>query len=232
MKRNGFLVVLSLVFSLVLLNGCQKAKENTNITAPAASPTAETVDAGAIERDLVQMERDWLAATTNRDVATVNKIEADDIIMTYPDGTTGTKVDELKVVQDGSITADSWELADTKVNVLDANTAVVTGRQIMKNGKLKDPKGKILDISGEYRFTDVFSRRDGRWQAAASELTQIASPAKPTPTPIATPVAKSSPEPMGSPAPAASPRPTRRPLPPIRVLPPNPKPSAATNPTP
>jgi ketosteroid isomerase-like protein len=190
------------------------------------------VDKAAIERDLLQMEHDWLAATTNRDVATVSRIEADDIIMTYPDGTTGTKVDELKTVQDGDITADSWEIAESKVNVLDANAAVVTGRQVIKNGKVKDPKGKTLDISGEYRFTDVFARRDGKWQAVASELTQIASPPKSTPTPIASPVVKPSPAPAGSPAPAPSPRPTRRPLPPIKVLPPRPKPSPVTKPTP
>ena len=31
-----------------------------------------------------------------------------------------------------------------------------------------------IDISGEYRFLDVYRRRDGKWQAVASHATKIA----------------------------------------------------------
>jgi hypothetical protein len=58
--------------------------------------------------------------------------------------------------------------------VLDANNAFVTGRGVIKNGKSKVPNSKqTIDISGEYRFLDVYARRDGRWQAVASQTTAI-----------------------------------------------------------
>jgi hypothetical protein len=98
-------------------------------------------------------------------------------VLTYPDGSTGTKADEVQLVETGAINADSWDMADTKVTVLDADAAFITGRATVKNGKLKDPKTKqTIDISGEYRFLDVFAKRNGRWQAVASHVTKIQSP--------------------------------------------------------
>jgi ketosteroid isomerase-like protein len=48
--------------------------------------------------------------------------------------------------------------------------AVVTGKNTIK-GTWEDIE---RDISGPYRFTDVFVRRDGRWQCVASQASRIA----------------------------------------------------------
>ena len=48
--------------------------------------------------------------------------------------------------------------------------AVITGRSTIK------AKVKGQDVSGEYRFTDVWIRRDDRSQAVASQVTRIAKP--------------------------------------------------------
>ena len=103
------------------------------------------------------------------------------MVITYPDGVVGTKTMEIQTAESGAITADSWELVDPKVTVLDANSAFVTGRTIIKNGKSKDLQSqKLIDISGEYRFLDVYARRNGRWQVVASQATKLAVPS-PTP---------------------------------------------------
>jgi hypothetical protein len=69
---------------------------------------------------------------------------------------------------------ESWEILEPKVTVLDANNAFVTGRGVIKNGKAKVPDSKkTIDISGEYRFLDVYARRNGKWQAVASQTTPI-----------------------------------------------------------
>ena len=92
----------------------------------------------------------------------------------------GTKTMEIQTVETGAITADSWELVDPKVTVLDANSAFVTGRTIIKNGKSKDLQSqKLIDISGEYRFLDVYAKKNGKWQAVASQTTKIITPATP-----------------------------------------------------
>lgn len=217
MKRNGFWLMLSLAFALALLSGCQKAAENANIMAPAASPTTETIDTAAIETELLRIENDWPRVVREKDVQAVKRIEADDAIFLYPDGTVGDKTTDVKDMETGALSADSWEISDLKVTVLGKDAAVVNGRSVVKNGKYKLPDGKSIDISGQYRFIDTFARRNGEWKLVAGASTPIREPgatASPTakPSPAASPAMRPSPEMTASPA--------TRPSPPIRIVPP------------
>jgi ketosteroid isomerase-like protein len=191
MSRNVLSAALSLLVSLVVLSftGCQPAAPDTNREAASmanASPTP--INKSAIETELLQVEREWTAAAQKHDADAIKRIEADDIILTYPDGTTGTKADDVRDAESGALTVEAWDVSDAKVIVLDANTAIVTGRSTVKNGKYKGTDGKTIDISGQYRFTDVFVRRNGRWQVVASQTTKILNPiATPSPAVNATP---------------------------------------------
>jgi ketosteroid isomerase-like protein len=182
MNRNALTVALSLVFIAVILGvtGCQRAAPATNReVTPVANANAakEPVNHAAIETELLKLESDWATATKARDAEALKRIVADDALLTYPDGSTGTKADELNSLESGAITFDSWEVFDPKVTVLDADAAFITGRSLIKNGKYKDPATKsVTNISGEYRFTDVYARRNGKWQAVASQTTKMLNP--------------------------------------------------------
>jgi len=177
MNRNA--VALFVALAVVVLAGCQPALDtNRNLAAVSSAPAKEAFDPAAIEAELLKLEREWAAATNSHDAEGVRRIIADDVVMVYPDGTPGTKADEVRSIESGAITADGWEMADPRVTVLDADAAFITGRSIITNGKYKDPnQKKPIDISGEYRFLDVYARRDGKWQAVASQATKIANPA-------------------------------------------------------
>ncbi|HEU4767837.1 MAG TPA: nuclear transport factor 2 family protein [Pyrinomonadaceae bacterium] len=173
--------------------GCQPtADSNVNSTLTTnrnSGPEPEPVNEAAIKAELLKLEREWAGAAKNRDADAARRILADDLIITYPDGVVATKAEEVSAIESGAITADSWELpeADVKVTVLNASAAFVTGRGIIGNGKYKDPKSpKPIDISGEYRFLDVYAKRNGKWQAVASQTTRIAAPAPPTVSPAPT----------------------------------------------
>lgn len=230
MKRRGLCVVVSLVFSLVLLNACQKPAENANSAAPAPSPTAETVDTAAIEAELLRIENDWPRIIKERDAEAVKRIEADDAIFVYPDGSVGDKNTDVGDIGSGAFSVDSWEVTDIKVNVLDKNAAVVSGRSVATNAKYKLPNGLTKDISGQYRFVETYARRNGEWKLVAGVSTKIDKPDA-TASPMASPAARPSPATAASPAAAASPGASvtpRRPLPPIRVpvkIAPAPKPT-------
>jgi ketosteroid isomerase-like protein len=158
----------------------------------------ETVNPVAIEAEIIKLENDWAAAAQRHDADTVRRILADDVVMTYPDGTTGNKTSELSDLESGAVTVDGWELSDTKVTVLGPDAAFITGHGVIKNGKVKDAKTKkTIDISGEYRFTDVYARRNGQWLAVASQTTKIANPAPPpsAATTSSKPPATASPQP-------------------------------------
>ena len=187
MNKNLLPVALVAIVMALSLSACQRSLDtNASLTTNRNTPI-EPVDTASIEAELIKLERAWAGANMKRDTATVRNILAEDIILTYPDGTTGTKSDELGMVETGAISAESWDIADTKVTVLDADAAFITGRGIIRKGNLKDPKtGKTIDISGEYRFMDVYAKRNGKWMAVASQTTKIAAPAPAPPAPKAT----------------------------------------------
>jgi len=180
---------LPTLFSIVVLFGltaCTKpAAPDTNVARSASPTPKETVNPVAIEAEIIKLEKDWATAAQHRDLDTLRRILADDLVMTLVDGTVGNKEGELKNAESGAVTVEEWELIDPKVTVLSADSAFITGRGVLKKAKFKDPAtGTVSDISGQYRFTDVYVRRNGQWQAVASHTTQIQHP-QPLPSPSA-----------------------------------------------
>jgi uncharacterized protein (TIGR02246 family) len=201
MNRNAVIIAAVCLLSVVAIgiSGCQPAAPDTNRAATNAANTntaKETVNPAAIEAEITKLEKDWAAAVQRHDAETVAKILADDLVMTYPDGELGNKSSELRDIAAGAFTADSWELFDTKVTVLSPDSAFITGRGVIKNGKYKAPEAKqAINISGEYRFTDIYARRNGQWLAVASQTTKIERPTPATPpAPAASPSAAASPK--------------------------------------
>jgi ketosteroid isomerase-like protein len=179
MNRNVLLTALvALAFVMVLGQmGCQKAAAPTNLAdggRAAAGPTPEKIDSAAIEAELLKLDRQWVDSVKNGDAETVRRVIADDIVITNADGSISSKADEVQTIQSGAITLEAYEILEPKVTVLDANNAFVTGRGVIKNGRLKVPNStRPIDISGEYRFLNFYAKRDGRWQAVASQTTPI-----------------------------------------------------------
>jgi ketosteroid isomerase-like protein len=118
-----------------------------------------------VEQALTQMERDWTEASLKKDVATLDKILADDWVGQGPTGL-ATKAEALADLKSGDNKLESITLGGMKVRVF-GDTAVVTGSDDEKSSY----KGK--DTSGHYTWTDVFVKRQGRWQAAASQGTRM-----------------------------------------------------------
>ena len=189
MKRSALALVMVLL--AMALTGCQPAasETNRNDAAATASPVKERFDPAAIEAEVLKLEREWLDAAKTHNPEAVRRVVADDVVLVYPDGTTATKADEVRTIESGAITADAFEMIDPKVTVIDANAAFISGRSTIRNGKYKDPNTKrTIDISGEYRFLDVYAKRDGKWQVVASQATKIVAPTpSPSPSPSASP---------------------------------------------
>ena len=200
------LAFYTLVLAVILaLSGCQPAATDTNRSAgPNASPSKEPFNPAAIEAEVLKLDKEWTNVIKTRDVEAIRRIQADDIQLFYADGTIGSKAEEIRDAELGNLTVDSFEIPESKVTVLSPESAVVTGRSVIKNGKYKRGDGKPIDISGEYRFTDVFAKRNGVWQVVISQATRIdpealkamakASPtASPSPSTTASPTASKSP---------------------------------------
>lgn len=216
MKRLFSVVTLALAAALFAFAqfGCTGPQPTTSTNVNMATP-APTPDKAAIEKELLRIENDFARVLKERDGEAIRRLEADDIVEIIPDGSTTTKAQDITDIQAGNLSADSWEVAEAKVTVLNIDAAFVSGRTVIKGGKAKGPDGKSMDISGEYRFLDTFARRDGQWKLVATAIVKIQQPAaastKPSPSPSASPAVKASPATKASPT--AKPSPTVKPSP-------------------
>ena len=162
-------------FMVVVFSGCQPAADtNRNLAAASASPARETFDPAAIEAEVMRIEREWYSAAKTHNAEAAKLFLADNVVIVYPDGTSATKADEIRSIESGAMSADTYEMLESKVTVTNADSAFITGRSVIKNGKIVIPnQKKPIDISGEYRFLDVYARRDGKWQVVASQAVKI-----------------------------------------------------------
>lgn len=120
-------------------------------------------------QELQTMEQAWAEAVKHQDIGKIDRLQAEEYVFTDPAGQVWTKTRELDAIKSGDLAIDSFELSDVKARLYD-NTAVVT-LQIVWRGQFRGN-----DISGPQRMTDVFVRRDGRWQCVASQATRIPPP--------------------------------------------------------
>src|SRR5208337_327091 len=100
------------------------------------------------------------------DASALDRMTAEDYTFITLRGELRTKSEIVNGFRSGSFKYDSREISDLKKRVY-GNTAVVTGRSNQKgkeNGK---------DYSGDYRFTRVYVRRNGRWLTVALQTTLV-----------------------------------------------------------
>lgn len=119
-----------------------------------------------LHREIENLESQWLKAVVQNDVATVNKLLADDYLGINPDGTLETKADALAQQRSGTLKITSIDPDNTKVRVY-GDTAVVTSR-VDVVGHDGDH-----DISGRYHYTRVYSRRSGEWKVVSFEASRL-----------------------------------------------------------
>ena len=132
-----------------------------------ALPAAAQAPAVRSDQDiLVQLERDWDKAFHSHDVATIDKILADEFIVTYDDGVRADRKKELELAATFDEHVDSSTMDDFIVREY-GNTAIVWFTLHL----VGPVNGKPTEIS--FFFTDVFVLRDGRWQAVSSQSTRI-----------------------------------------------------------
>jgi len=128
-------------------------------------PIADSLFPGVEEQALMQIERDWAVANVKNDWATFDKILAAEYANNV-DGVITTKKQYLANIRSGAAKIESAAAGEMKVLIL-GETGIVHGLWTEKstlNGK---------DMSGTYRYTDIFAKRDGRWQCVAGHSTKV-----------------------------------------------------------
>src|SRR5688572_14401450 len=140
--KNSKLTQIVLILTLVAIGtvSCTPS-DNTNTTTTTAvtATPAPTPDTNAIVAEITKIENDFPRVIREKDGAAVRRVEADDLMAVYPDGSAGNKEQDIKDIEAGMITFDAWDISEMKVNVINNDTAVATFLITVTNGKIKAP---------------------------------------------------------------------------------------------
>jgi ketosteroid isomerase-like protein len=147
MKRVGMVLLLAtLAFGLSPARGEDKK--------------ADTVS------DLKALDAKLTDAFKARDVKTLDKYTAEGYIEIDPRGGLHTKKQFLEHLTKGTAKFEDLKETEVKVRVY-GDTAVLTGLLHLK-GTVGDK-----DISGDYRWTRVYNKKDGEWLCVTEQHTYV-----------------------------------------------------------
>jgi ketosteroid isomerase-like protein len=125
-----------------------------------------SADTQAAEREVRQAHEAWMATAARNDLAACDRFIADEFTMVAR----GTEFDKAQWMRNTErrVALEPVQFLDQRVYVY-GDTAVMTQRSIRRytmDGK---------DLSGEFFITDVWVRRDGRWQVVRRHGAPVAS---------------------------------------------------------
>ena len=138
------------------------------LTVPALA-AAQLTRVKSDQDVLMQLERDWDAAFRRNDAAFIDRILAEEFVVTYDDGTRGDRAKELALAASFNQKVDSSTLDEFIVKEY-GNTAIVWFSLHL----VGPSKGQTLAL--DFRFVDVFVLRDARWQCVSSQSTRVVAP--------------------------------------------------------
>ena len=148
------------------------------VIAMLVSTPVLAAGSGKVEAALMQTERTLTDSLLKHDSAAFEETLADAFVFVAPDGSLQERAAFIADLGNGNLKITSTTNEDMAVRVY-GDAAVVSYRSTDK-GTYKD-----TDISGQYRWTDVFVKQKGRWRIVATQGTRIApmAPAAPSPAP-------------------------------------------------
>ena len=119
-----------------------------------------------MEEELLKLERAFAEAIIQNDLESIGRIVADDWIIVDPNGEIVDRTRFFEVIKSDALTHDIMESEDFRVRVY-GDSAVVTA--------ITSTKGKFMgeEFITRERATDVFVKRDGRWQCVLTHLTRV-----------------------------------------------------------
>jgi hypothetical protein len=142
--------ILSLVVCLLILP----------LSAPAANCPANQPKTEAV---LLEVEHHWADALTHKNSDAVSCLLAEEFEDADVDGSLHTRAEALAKIPQRRLWTN--RLTDMHAHLLGGEAAFVRGLN-----EILDPDGKAV---ARVRFTDIFTYRDGRWQALAGHETLV-----------------------------------------------------------
>ena len=140
--------------------------------SPADVAAMEAVLVGAADPEIVACEARIRAAQLDGDVAALDRLIADELLFTGPDGQLGSKVQDLAAHGSGAVRFRSHEPEELRVRRVGEDVAVAALR-----ARLAVEVAGTL-VRGTYRYTRVWAREGGGgpWRVVGGHVSEVAAP--------------------------------------------------------
>jgi ketosteroid isomerase-like protein len=115
---------------------------------------------------IIELDRQRMTAMAKQDVATLNKILADDLIYTHSSARLDTKQSLIGAMQSGATVYTAVEPSDVVAQDL-GDVVVLTGVAAISVNSGGKPN------SFRVRFTDVYASKAGQWQMVTWQSTRL-----------------------------------------------------------
>lgn len=120
----------------------------------------------AMEQEVLKASRALEEASiTKKDRGTIERYYADEYVYTHSNGTVLNKAQEIPTIMSPDQAWTAYKMDDLKARIY-GNVAIVSGLLTL-TGSSK------AYISGPRRFTEVWVRRNGRWQMVGGQTTLV-----------------------------------------------------------
>ena len=119
-----------------------------------------------VEQTLMKMEQEMADAIVKGDTSVWDKYSDANSVFTDPGGMLMNKAQSMAMFKSGDLKIESTKIDGMKVQMF-GDTAIVTYTTTDKG------MYKTTDISGQYRWTDVFAKIGGKWKLIAGQGTPI-----------------------------------------------------------
>jgi ketosteroid isomerase-like protein len=118
------------------------------------------------EEQLLRVEKEFAETIVSNNLEGLGRIVADDWIIIDPNGEIVDRARFFEVIKSGALTHDTMRSEDFRVRIY-GESALVTA--------VTRTKGKFMgqEFTTQERATDVFVKRDSRWQCVLTHLTRI-----------------------------------------------------------
>jgi ketosteroid isomerase-like protein len=130
----------------------------------------EAVLIGTPEPEIVMLEAQIRAAQLNADVATLDRLIADQLLFTGPDGQLGTKEQDLAAHGSGSVRFRTHEPEELRTRRI-GETVVVSA---LRARLAVEVAGSL--VQGIFRYTRIWAKENGGpWQVVGGHVSEIPS---------------------------------------------------------
>ncbi len=131
-----------------------------------APANKEGQSGNAAEHAVMRINREWAGAIIKGDSSATERYVAPDGIFTDATGSVFDRAQLIAMIKSGDLKLESTTFDDVKVREY-GDMAVVTYSSTDKG------QYKGQDISGQYRWTEVWAKRDGKWLQVAAHQSRI-----------------------------------------------------------